>query len=99
MELPTHTDHRLQISEEDVYTKLNNLNIGKYPGPDNIQPRVLKELGRTLSKPLSIIYNTSLNTAVIPTEWKQAQITSIYKKRCKANCREQSSCQSDRHNM
>jgi hypothetical protein len=38
------TMHDIQITEEQVTKLLKNLNPHKAPGPDNIAPRVLKEL-------------------------------------------------------
>ena len=49
-------------------------------GPDGIHPRVLKELAGVLTKPLSIIYQQSWLTREVPTDWKLANVTPIYKK-------------------
>jgi hypothetical protein len=38
------TMHDIQITEEGATKLLKNLNPHKAPGPDNIAPRVLKEL-------------------------------------------------------
>lgn len=45
----------LNISTETIKKKLDNLKIDKSPGPDNIHPRILRELSNILSEPLSII--------------------------------------------
>ena len=42
--------------------------------------RVLKELAGVLTKLLSIIYQQSWLTWEVPTDWKLASVTSIYKK-------------------
>ena len=49
-------------------------------GPDGIHPRVLKELAGVLAKPLSIIYQQSWLAGEVPTDWKLASVTPIYKK-------------------
>ncbi|KAK4812311.1 hypothetical protein QYF61_017088 [Mycteria americana] len=49
-------------------------------GPDEIHPRVLKELADALTKPLSIIYQQSWLTGEVPADWRLANVTPIYKK-------------------
>ena len=84
--LPQHTftcNSRLNsitISEQDVRDVLNNLNVTKASGPDLISPRLLKEGATILSKPLSIIFNRSLLQGYFPSNWKDANVTAIYKK-------------------
>ena len=45
--------HRLEIniSQEDLQKRLQNLNSNKSPGPDEIHPRTLKETAAEISKP------------------------------------------------
>ena len=70
----------LNISRDTVQDKLSNLRIDKSPGPDNIHPRVLKELQDQLSVPTAKLYNVSLQTGKLPEEWRQSTITAIHKK-------------------
>ncbi|PKU41111.1 rna-directed dna polymerase from mobile element jockey-like [Limosa lapponica baueri] len=49
-------------------------------GLDGIHPRVLRELARELTKPLSIIYQQSWSTGEVPDDWRVANVTPIYKK-------------------
>ena len=70
----------MEIREEQVEKRLSELNISKSPGPDNLHPRVLKELASVLAKPLSIVYRTSLDSGIVPMAWKTARITQIFKK-------------------
>ncbi|GAB0208374.1 mitochondrial enolase superfamily member 1 [Grus japonensis] len=49
-------------------------------GPDGIHPRVLRELVEVLTKPLSIIYQQSWLTWVVPVDWRLANVTPIHKK-------------------
>ena len=44
-----------------MYKALKSLKINKSPGPDGIHPIILKELAFEISKPLSTIFNHSLN--------------------------------------
>ena len=51
----------------------------KAPGPDNISPRILKEYAHVLAEPITIIFNTSLASGVVPSIWKESNIVPIPK--------------------
>ncbi|KAK4815791.1 hypothetical protein QYF61_007231 [Mycteria americana] len=68
------------IQGEMVSDLLHHLDIHKSMGPDEIHPRVLKELADVLTKPLSIIYQQSWLTGEVPADWRLANVTPIYKK-------------------
>ena len=70
----------LIINEEMVLKQLNSLKIDKSPGPDELHRRLLKELAKSLAKPLCIIFKQSLRLKMIPKEWKKATISAILKK-------------------
>ena len=59
---------------------LNSLSVGKATGPDGINNRLLKQLSKPLSNPLSDLFNFSLAHGKVPTTWKEANITPILKK-------------------
>ncbi|MCG8113032.1 MAG: reverse transcriptase domain-containing protein [Candidatus Thiodiazotropha taylori] len=65
---------------EEVESILRALQTGKAAGPDFINNRLLKELARPLSFPLSELFNLSISMGEIPGIWKQANVTPIYKK-------------------
>ena len=69
-----------EITPEEVYKRLKALDPTKSQGPDEIHPRVLRELARELSVPLSHIFNTSLRTGKVPDIWKTANVSPIFKK-------------------
>ncbi|KAK4806818.1 hypothetical protein QYF61_005614 [Mycteria americana] len=56
------------------------LDTHKSMGPDGIHPRVLRELAKVLTKPLSILYQQSWLTGEVPVDWRLANVTPIYKK-------------------
>ena len=64
---------------------LNSLNISKSPGPDEVHPRVLKELACELSYPLTLLFNKSMSEGKIPYLWKEAEVRPIFKKGNKSN--------------
>ncbi|KAK4820687.1 hypothetical protein QYF61_003607 [Mycteria americana] len=68
------------IQGEKVSDLLHHLDTHKSMGPDEIHPRVLKELAGVLTKPLSIIYQQSWLTGEVPADWRLANVTHIFKK-------------------
>ena len=48
------------------------LNIYKSTGPDMLHPRILRALEDKLARPLTHIFNNSVETGIIPEEWKSA---------------------------
>ncbi len=75
------------ITEPGVRKMLERLKPHKAMGPDEIGPRVLKELAPTIAPILTIIYRRSYETGQIPDDWRRANVVSIYKKgrRCDAS--------------
>ena len=68
-----------------VYKKLQSLSSDKSPGPDKLHPRILKELATELTTPLTIIYNKCIDKGTLPSQWKEAIVTPIFKKGCKSD--------------
>ena len=66
-----------------VLKKLRMLSNNKSAGPDDIHPTVLHETAESVSLPLSIIYNKSLNEGKQPTIWKDSHVIPIHKKAAK----------------
>ena len=75
-----HTLSTLTITEERIQKKLSKMRTDKSPGPDGVHPLILKNLADILSKPLAKIFNNSVQSGLVPTEWKQGVVTAIYKK-------------------
>ena len=75
----------VDITEEDVMRVIDTLKICKSPGPDKIYPRILKEVKEAICKPLCAIFNLSLRTGKVVSEWKLANVTPLFKKGDKFN--------------
>ena len=54
-----------------------NLNRYKSMRPDDMNPRVLKELADGVAKPLSIIVEKSWHLSNVPGEWKNGKIIPL----------------------
>ena len=57
---------------------LKNLNHAKSPGPDEIHPRILKELANELAKPLTILFQKIIKDGKLPDKWKEAEVRPIF---------------------
>ena len=49
-------------------------------GPDNLHPKVLKHLASTIAPSLQLIFQKSIATGRVPSDWKQANVSPIFKK-------------------
>ena len=60
--------------------KLKQLNASKSAGPDNMHPRLLKELAEVIALPLKLLFDKTLKEGKIPAAWKKAEVKPIFKK-------------------
>ena len=52
----------------------------KGAGPDTIRPTVLKELSQVIASAVTAIFQKSLDTCTVPSDWKKAQVCLLFKK-------------------
>ena len=69
-----------EIGVEDVRKKLSILNPNKSPGSDNLHPRILREMKNVLDKPLTMLYQETLTTGMIPDDWETCKSHSSIQK-------------------
>ena len=70
----------ISISSRGIQAQLDNLDPNKAQGPDKIAPFVLKNCAAEIAPMLEIIFNQSLNTGVLPSDWLTANICPVFKK-------------------
>ena len=70
----------IAVSKDGVIKLLKVLNPSKALGPDEIHPRVLKELATELGPGFAHLFQQSTDTGEIPKEWSLANICPLFKK-------------------
>ena len=67
----------IQVNEPGILKLLQNLKPHKAGGPDNIKPTILKQLAIEIAPILTFIFNTSLETGEVPSDWRNANVVPI----------------------
>ena len=70
----------IDITEGNVRMVLESMRPNKAAGPDGISPLILTKAADILARPLSILFQRSLELGQVPKDWKSAQVTPIFKK-------------------
>ncbi|CAM5095626.1 unnamed protein product, partial [Natator depressus] len=73
-------DGQPSVEKEVVRDYLEKLDVHKSMGPDELHPRVLKELADVIAEPLAIIFENSWRMGEVPDDWKKANVVPIFKK-------------------
>ena len=68
------------VTKEGVTKLLKGLNPSKALGPDELHPRVLKELATELGPIFTHLFQLSIDSGDIPKEWTLANISPLFKK-------------------
>ena len=64
-----------------IAKKIKSMKDNKLPGVDGIPPKLLKEIVEQISTPLQKVFYLSLEEGIVSSEWKEANITPLFKKR------------------
>ena len=76
----------INFSAEDIVKKIDNIKPGSAAGPDNISAMFLKKFKGPISLPLCLIFEKSMESGLVPEEWRSANITPIFKSGSKSEC-------------
>ena len=69
----------IEFNQEDVFNQLLQVNPNKAQGPDEIHPRILRDVP-TLCEPLYILFRFSLESSQLPRDWTTANLCALHKK-------------------
>ena len=75
---------KIKITREIIRKKIQKLKENSAPGPDQITAKILKNATEELLDPLYMIFQESINTGLVPRDWRHAIVTPIYKKGLKS---------------
>jgi Reverse transcriptase (RNA-dependent DNA polymerase) len=70
----------INLEPIEIINALKQLDSKKGGGPDGIPPSILKNCSEGLVKPLTMLFNLSLQSGIFPTMWKSSYIVPIFKK-------------------
>ncbi|VDP22383.1 unnamed protein product [Echinostoma caproni] len=70
---------QLYITSVEVTVEPINLNKHRAACPDGLHPAIIQPLADILAPPVAVLFNLSLNQAVIPNEWKMAEVMPVFK--------------------
>ena len=70
---------QLIITPEMIAKKIKKMKDNKSPGVDGIPPKLFEEIVEQISTPLAKMFNLSLEKGIVPSEWKEANITPLFK--------------------
>ena len=76
---PSALDQAPTVQPFEVCQKFLALKPFEASGPDNIPPRVLKQFAYELAETVAKIFNVSLKSGVVPSIWKDSNITPVPK--------------------
>ena len=69
---------QLFVTPGMIAKKIKKMKDNKSPGVDGIPPELLKEIVEQISTPLAKLFNLSLEEGIVPSEWKEANITLLF---------------------
>ena len=63
----------MKFEEKNMFDLLRKMNTNKAAGPDGTQSKLIKMCAKGLAKPLSLLFNKSFETGLIPKKMENCQ--------------------------
>lgn len=76
---------RLDFSAAGIRKLLSDLDEHKATGSDNLSAKLLKTVGSEISPALELLFQSTYQQGVLPSDWRHARVTPIFKKEDRAN--------------
>ena len=70
----------VEFTVQNVQKALGSQNPSKACGPDGIHPCLVRELSAELAPTIAHLFTRSMNDGQVPSEWKTASVSPIFKK-------------------
>ena len=67
------------FEDTEIFSVLNNISNSESVGPDGLSAYFLKRISSVICLPLSLIFQRSLHTGILPPIWKTAHVVPIFK--------------------
>ena len=83
---PSYILRNLIITTQSVRDILMKLKPNKASGPDKINVNILKSCPN-FDVPLTLLFRKSFHTGVIPQDWRDADVTPLFKKGSRVQCK------------
>jgi ribonuclease P/MRP protein subunit RPP40 len=75
----------IKLTRQSIINQIDKLHLHKAAGPDEVIPRVLKEVKENIVDSIYKIFSFSLSTGSVPDDWRRANVVPIHKKGDKSN--------------
>ncbi|VDP93149.1 unnamed protein product [Echinostoma caproni] len=69
----------LIVSGEKLRAELKSLSKHKGTGPNEIHPAIVQPLAEFIPGPVTDLFKASLNSGVVPEDWRKTTVVAIYK--------------------
>ena len=73
--------NKITFNEQSILNHIKKLNVSKAHGHDSISIRMIKMGGRSIARPLFIIFKNCIAKGYFPKKWKMANVIPVYKKK------------------
>ena len=74
------TIESIRFDEANVLAAIHKVKPNLSAGPDDLPPLLFKQLKYSLARPLPPLYNQLFSVSTVPSTWKQAIVTPVFKK-------------------